>query len=95
MPQTREPDLVHSVSRPFDMRRPAFVAKRRRWPGLLAASAMAAGLAGLAVSSHDDSPRVGTQPDAGVAAATSSVQTDLTEGARVVDDRADVPARND
>jgi hypothetical protein len=54
-------------------RSPVFVTRRRRWPGVLAAGVIGAGIAAAAVSSLYDERSVGTRIDAGVDAAKSSV----------------------
>lgn len=50
-----------------------FVMPRRRWPGVLAAAVIGAGIAAAAVSSFYDDRSVGTRIDAGVDAAKTSV----------------------
>lgn len=74
MPQAVDPDLVHSVSRPFHMRRPVVVARRRRWPGVLAAVVIAVGLAAFAVWGQDVPGYAGAPPDAAIAPTASPVE---------------------
>ena len=68
---------------PKSMRSPTYTLPRRRWPGLLVAAVIGAGIAGAAVSSFYDPRSLGSRIDAGMDAAQSSVtlQVDAVRGA--------------
>lgn len=56
------------------LRTSSFEPPRRRWPGILAASVLGAGIAAAAVSSYIDSRGVGHPVDAGVAGANAAAE---------------------
>lgn len=59
---------------PIALRSGEFKLERRRWPGLLGAAVIGAGLAAMAVSSFYDDRTMGARLDATVTAAESSVK---------------------
>lgn len=65
-----------------------FEPPRRRWPGVLAAAVLGAGLAALAISSWYDHRSLGTRLDAGVAAAQTGVQDQVAALRSAADDAA-------
>lgn len=67
------PDLERPV--PGELRSGEFAPRRRRWPGLLAATVLGAGIAAIAVSSLYDERTLGERVDAGVAAAGDRIET--------------------
>lgn len=69
-----EPPPVTAGPDPAGLRPVAYRIVRRRWPGVLAAAAIGAGVAALAVSSHYDHRSVGQKLDASLGAATQTVQ---------------------
>lgn len=61
------------------MRSPSFTLPRRRWPGVLAAAVIGAGIAAAAVSSFYDSRSAGERLDDTVAAAGQQVQAQVDD----------------
>lgn len=81
-----------SVSEPGvgQFRGHGFAPRRRRWPGVVAAMALGAGVAAAVVSSYYDSRSLGQRIDASVGAAERSVQQqvdDIKSGASAVVDQ--------
>lgn len=67
------------------LRTTSFTPPRRRWPGILAASVLGAGIAAAAVSSYYDSRSLGERVDAGVASARDSAAEAAVGAATAVD----------
>jgi hyperosmotically inducible periplasmic protein len=76
MKSTLNADRGAPMPRPVaqTLRTTSFEPPRRRWPGILAASVLAAGIAAAAVSSLYDSRSLGQRVDAGVAGANAAAQ---------------------
>ena len=68
----------HAVPENDSLRTPRYTAKRRHWPGILAATVIGAGIAAAAVSSYYDSRSVGERLDATVAAVDQNVQQQVS-----------------
>ena len=73
----RNAPTLPNGQRDDSLRSPKFAPRRRRWPGLLAAGALGAGVAAIAISSIYDQRSLGTKFDAGVSAAQSHVETQV------------------
>jgi len=70
-----EPPPVATGPDPAGLRTVEYRIVRRRWPGVLAALVIGAGVAALAVSSHYDNRSVGQKLDATLGAAKQTVQS--------------------
>lgn len=68
----RDAPLPHEVN--TTLRTTTFTPPRRRWPGILAASLIGAGIAAAAVSSFYDQRSLGERVDAATAAASSATE---------------------
>lgn len=74
-----KPDAPRAARQEAVPRTQTYAPPRRRWPGILGASVLAAGLAALAVSSYYDNRSVGEKLDATVQNAQQTVQQGVAD----------------
>lgn len=99
-PHTPAQAATQAERQAADLHTRAFSPRRRRWPGILAATLVGAGVAAAMVSSYYDSRTIGQRIDAGVNSAERTVQQQVDgiksgasavaeQGARTTDALAD------
>lgn len=87
-PQPQQPPPPPVQPMPSALRSGDFRPPRRRWPGLLAAGVIGAGLAAAAVSSLYDARPLGARLDAGLATARDAVHSTASNTAEAAGEAA-------